>query len=321
MASLSVCMIVRDEENLLPKSLNSILPLMDELVIVDTGSKDQTKEIAQKFTNKVYDFEWIEDFAKARNFGLKFATKKYVLFWDADFLIDKQSLNFLKKLKSKNFENFDILSFIWQTSEDILVPRNFLFKNKDFIFEHPIHEELINITKKPFKHQFYSQIKIQHLPEVSKRPFRNQQNQQILKKALQKSPNSLYLLSFLIADCFDQKDFEQTIDLIQKYLNLEPSFDRQIMVIEKLIFCYLNLQNLQKAKETVEKYYPKFSKNPIFLLIYADVMVFFDPKLALESYQNYLRLGFGPKDTKFPFSIKRNLKHPNEMISNLQLQF
>jgi glycosyltransferase involved in cell wall biosynthesis len=318
MASLSVCMIVRDEENLLQKSLSSVLPLIDELVIIDTGSKDQTKQIAQKFTEKVYDFMWVEDFAKARNFSLKFATKKYVLFWDVDFLIDKQSLNFLKKLKSKNFENFDILSFAWQTSENILVPRNFLFKNKDFIFQYPIHEELINITKKPFRQQFYPQIKIQHLPETSKRPLRNQQNEQILKKALQEFPNSLYLLSFLIADRFNQKDFNQTIDLIQKYLNLKPSFDREVMVIEKLIFCYLNLQNLQKAKEIAEKYYPKFSKNPIFLLIYADVMVFFDPKLALESYQNYLNLSFGPKDTKFPFSIKRNLNHPNEMISKLQ---
>lgn len=100
MTSLSVCMIIKDEEKSLKSSLSSIISAADELVIVDTGSKDKSKEIAQKFTNKVYDFKWVEDFAKARNFGLRFATKKYVLFWDSDFFIDEESLIFLKKLKS-----------------------------------------------------------------------------------------------------------------------------------------------------------------------------------------------------------------------------
>ena len=81
---ISLCMIVKDEEQHLENCLNSIKELADEIIIVDTGSKDKTKEIAGKFTNKVYDFKWNDDFSEARNFSLSKATKDWILVLDAD---------------------------------------------------------------------------------------------------------------------------------------------------------------------------------------------------------------------------------------------
>lgn len=92
-------------------------------------------------------------------------------------------------------------------------------------------------------------------------------------------------------------------------------------MVEKLIFCYLNQQNIQKAKEIAQEFYPKFCNNPIFLLVYADVMVFFDPELALKNYLEYQNLNFSPKDTKFPFNPKRHIEHPKNMIIKLQKSF
>ena len=68
MAKISLCMIVRDEEEVLERCLESIADCVDEIVIVDTGSVDRTKEIAQRFTDKIYDFQWVDDFSAARNF-------------------------------------------------------------------------------------------------------------------------------------------------------------------------------------------------------------------------------------------------------------
>ena len=67
MITISVCMIVKNEERVLERCLDSLRGLMDELIIVDTGSADRTKEIAARYTDKIYDFAWVGDFSAARN--------------------------------------------------------------------------------------------------------------------------------------------------------------------------------------------------------------------------------------------------------------
>ena len=69
MITISLCMIVKNEEKVLARCLDSIADLMDEIIIVDTGSSDNTKEIAKKYTDKIYDFAWIDDFSAARNYS------------------------------------------------------------------------------------------------------------------------------------------------------------------------------------------------------------------------------------------------------------
>ena len=74
MVSISLCMIVKNEESILERCLDSLHGLMDEIIIVDTGSTDNTKQVALKYTNQVYDFSWCDDFAAARNFSFSKAT-------------------------------------------------------------------------------------------------------------------------------------------------------------------------------------------------------------------------------------------------------
>ena len=84
MPTLSLCLIVKDEEKLLHNFLSSVKDFADEIIIVDTGSKDRSKKIAKEFTKKVYDFEWKDEFSKARNFSISKATKDWILILDPD---------------------------------------------------------------------------------------------------------------------------------------------------------------------------------------------------------------------------------------------
>ena len=76
MVSISLCMIVKNEEDVLARCLDSAAELVDEIVIVDTGSTDRTREIAARYTDKIFDFPWRDDFAAARNES--FPTQRWI---------------------------------------------------------------------------------------------------------------------------------------------------------------------------------------------------------------------------------------------------
>ena len=91
MATVSVAMIVKNEEKILDRCLDSLQGIYDELIIVDTGSVDNTKDIAHKYTDKVYDFEWCDDFSAARNYAFSKCTMDYIYTADADEVLDQEN--------------------------------------------------------------------------------------------------------------------------------------------------------------------------------------------------------------------------------------
>lgn len=98
--SISVCMMVRDEEENLQRSLPSLKDLADELIVVDTGSKDKSIEVAKSFGAKVYEHPWEDDFSKHRNQSISYATCDWIFIFDADEELiapDESSIRNLKK--------------------------------------------------------------------------------------------------------------------------------------------------------------------------------------------------------------------------------
>ena len=88
MKTISLCMIVKNEERVLGRCLESVKGLFDEIVVVDTGSTDKTVEIARAYGAKVFSFAWANDFSKARNFSFSKATKDYLCWLDADDIVN-----------------------------------------------------------------------------------------------------------------------------------------------------------------------------------------------------------------------------------------
>lgn len=148
---LSVGIITKNEEKNLPNCLEGLKPLLmaipSELIIVDTGSTDQTKEIARKYTSKVYDFKWINDFSAARNETLKHASGEWYMYLDADEWIEdcRELIAFFSnksELACYNSASITIRSFLDEKmteQNDFYAPR-IARRFPDTIFVGRVHE-------------------------------------------------------------------------------------------------------------------------------------------------------------------------------------
>ena len=162
--TISLCMITKNEEAFLEQCLNSVKDIVDEIIIVDTGSTDKTREICKNFDFqkiKIFDFKWVDDFSAARNESIRHAAKDWVLVLDADETLDEEGKKAIKELiqdkendafllLQKNYTNeASIARFI--NEEHKKYGKNYagwygsfivrLFRNKKgFQFEGTVHE-------------------------------------------------------------------------------------------------------------------------------------------------------------------------------------
>ncbi len=172
-ATISLCMITKDEEASLGNCLNLVKNVADEVIIVDTGSKDKTKEIARKHGAKVYKFGWCNDFSKARNFSIRKAAKDWILVLDPDEKISKNDLLKIKEIISSNKK--DILGYrlIQETycNDKVISIRGIcrVFKNDDRIkFTYPIHETVRESIKELNGRIGKTGIILKHYPRIDK---------------------------------------------------------------------------------------------------------------------------------------------------------
>ena len=195
---LSACLIVKNEEDMLRRCLESLKGGVEEIVIVDTGSTDKTKEIAKEFTDKVYDFEWKNDFAQARNFAGSHATGEWILAIDADECVDLENLaEAIEEIKSHdnkfNTYTIDIINFLGEFGERSIVNKMArIYKNDGIVhFEGTIHEQIVSAKNELGLAE--SLLKVYHygyLPNVVEKQNKRKRNMNIIKKTLQSDKKS-----------------------------------------------------------------------------------------------------------------------------------
>lgn len=147
MITISLCMIVKNEEAVLARCLESIRPAVDEIILVDTGSTDRTLDIAQEYTEKVFQFPWIDDFSAARNFSFAQATMDYQMWLDADDVLPAQELAKLLLLKETLSSAVTLVTMKYHTHFDetgnpILTSTRERLTRRDanYRWEDPVHE-------------------------------------------------------------------------------------------------------------------------------------------------------------------------------------
>lgn len=203
MVSISLCMIVKNEQAVLARCLDTVADLVDEIIIVDTGSVDQTKEIAARYTKNIYDFEWVDDFSKARNFAFSKATKEYIYSADADEVLDEENRERFRVLKECLLPEIEIVQMKYGNQLSFGTVYNFdeeyrpkLFKRlRTFVWEEAIHE---TIRTQPII--FDSDVVITHMPTGAHgdRDLRNFEKQITQGNCFSKRLQNMYARELLL---------------------------------------------------------------------------------------------------------------------------
>jgi len=173
MGTISLCMIVRDEEDVLGRCLRCVEGIADEIIIVDTGSQDRTKEIASAFTERIYDFPWQDDFAAARNASFAKARMDYIMWLDADDVIDAEDQQKLRACKP--LLDADVVMMPYHVAFDAQGQPTFTYERErllrracGFRWEGAVHEVIV-----PAGRVVHSDIAICHRKERVHDPDRN----------------------------------------------------------------------------------------------------------------------------------------------------
>lgn len=212
MVEISLCMIVKNEEKVLARCLDSIVDLMDEIIIVDTGSTDQTKKIARQYTDQVYDFEWVQDFSAARNFAFSKATKEYIYTADADEVLDEENHRRFAELKQVLLPEIEMVQMKYGNQLSHGTAYNFdeeyrpkLFRRlREWTWIEPVHEQ---VRLDPVI--FDSDIVITHKPHDNhaKRDFAVFQKYIREGKRLSKRLHHMYAMELYISG--DEEDLAE----------------------------------------------------------------------------------------------------------------
>ena len=206
--SISLCMIVKDEEKHLGGCLATVKDLVNEMVIVDTGSQDRTVEIAESFGARVYHFPWQNDFALARNESLRHASGEWILWLDADFIIPEEEAARIAQAAASGAADAYFINIrsplpADQLGQNEITLLPLLFRNHRGIrFRGAVHEELMTSLLAANMPPARADVLVEHLGYRTSRSRKEKaaRNLQMLQQRLEESPQDP-LLFFNIAQC------------------------------------------------------------------------------------------------------------------------
>ncbi len=220
MTTISLAMIVKNEAETIERVLSCAKSVCDELVVADTGSTDNTVELAQDMGAKVVHFDWIDHFAAARNFSFEHCTGDWILWLDADDILTEADQAKLLDLKQNHLDdNYDgvFMTYQYTFSESgdcifSLTRERLIRRAANLKWEYPVHE----CIAVPYGRSLHREdINIQHRPLPSKQVAKTGRNLRILEKAVAQgdcSPRNLFYYAN------ELRDNDRTEEAIAQYL-------------------------------------------------------------------------------------------------------
>ena len=296
MKKISLCMIVKNEEECLDRCLKSLKNLANEIIIVDTGSTDATKQIAKKYTSKVYDFAWVNDFSKARNFAFRKASCEYIMWLDADDYISPENYKKLINLKNQMDGKTDVymlkyeIAFDEQNNSTFTYNRERIIKNNGtFIWEGAVHEVIT-----PHGQIEYIDAAIKHLKKEHTNSKRNLKiYESLLKNGKTLNAREQYYYS---RELYYNGQYKKAITEINRFLKFDNAWiEDKLGALEIKAMCQLNLNKTKLALNTLYLSFSLDAQRANFLCLIGDIYLnqnkfkesIFWYKNALNLTQNY----------------------------------
>lgn len=277
---ISLCMIVKNEERYLDNCLKSVKEVVDEIIIVDTGSEDGTVEIAKKYTDKVYSHPWKDSFSEARNHYLNYATGDWIFQIDADEeLVQEDIPVLLKAIKDDDIDAImvQVASRFHKGKSEAVHSSERIFRNNGVIhYEGRVHNRVVGITSAkvyPIRliHYGYDLDK-----EKSKEKI--ERTVSLLKMDLKDDPGNPITYHYLSCSYLSQGMFQKALEASLTAIRLADSKDDNNLIYlwsrYNAAMCHYKLKELNKAEEmalsALEKFPRHIDSHFILILVYFD---------------------------------------------------
>lgn len=248
MPTISLCMIVKNEETHLARCLDSAAELVDEIIIVDTGSTDRTVEIASEYTSNVYSYPWKDDFSDARNDSFSKASMDYCMWLDADDILEETEKDKFLQLKQTLPPEADIVMMKYNISFDEAGNPSFSYFRERWIRNcskfrwvgavHEVVPQSGNII--------YSDIAVCHKKITSGDPDRNLNiYRKLLDRGERLEPRHQYYFG---RELYYHKQYEEAVSVLEQFLlSADGWVENKIEACSVCANCYYRLGQEQSA--------------------------------------------------------------------------
>ncbi len=261
---ISLCMIVRDEEQNLSRCLESVAGAVDEIVVVDTGSTDDTRQIASEFGARVHSFPWNDSFSDARNASLERATGDWILFLDADEELAKESRDVLRRLTAEGTAEgyfVKIINYLggegWIEPCPDLVFR--LFRNRpDYRFRGAVHEQIVDVIlekNSQARYQVAEDLVILHhgyLNRQIQEKDKKHRNLELIRRELAAAPENRLLRYHYGVELYRAERYEEAAaELIRAANGIDPQTIYLPKLLRYIVLAYHAARRPGEALEIV----------------------------------------------------------------------
>jgi len=292
---ISICIITKDESKNIRECLKRLIPLKFEIIVVDTGSIDNTKNIALEYTDKVFDYKWSNDFSAARNYSISKSSNEYVLIIDSDeYLVEsnKEELEILVKKNKNNVGRILRQNILLDGNEQIKSNEriNRLFRKSDFYYHGKIHEQIT--AKNGQDYDMYNvPIIIEHVGysgDLHQKTRKTQRNIALLNQELKENGDDPYILYQLGKSYFMQQDYAKASEYFSKGLefDLEPKLEYVIDMVETYGYALLNAKQYEVALQ-FENIYNEFGNRADFKFLMG--LIYMNNEMFKEAVEEFLK--------------------------------
>ncbi len=292
---LSICIIVKNESENLMRCLQSLYNYNYDIVVVDTGSTDNTKEIALKFTDNVFDFVWCDDFSAARNFAISKAKNNFIMMIDSDEFvtsIQKKELEELilqnpKSVGRINRNNVFSRNQIGFSGKEKV---NRIFSKEYFYYKGKIHEQIVALNDEKYE-TYVAPVHVDHSGydgNMHERFKKAERNIGLLKKVLEEEGDDPYILYQLGKGYYFCQDYKNAVYYFGKALefDLDPKLEYVSDMVEVYGYALINNQQHEDAL-SLESIYEEFSYSADFVFMMG--IVYMQNQLFNKAVEEFLK--------------------------------